>query len=298
MIYPQPLVKGDKIAIITPASKINPEYVNGACAEIERRGFIPVVSKHCKGEHGSYSGTIENRLEDLKAALGDPDVRAILCSRGGYGVVHLLEHLPNEDFTRDPKWIIGFSDISALHAACGKAGVASIHASMTKHLTERPTDDCSEALFGILTGQFPHYREAGHKYNIPGYATGTIVGGNMAVLTALMSTDYNLLKKDHILFLEDVSEAIYKIERMLYTLRLSGVLESTRALIIGEFTDYKPSVDYNDMFDMIHDMVKPYGIPTAFNFPVGHVDRNLPIIEGATATINITPDTVDLTFAK
>ena len=93
MIYPQPLVKGNKIAIITPASKINPEYVDGACTEIERRGFIPVVSKHCKGEHGSYSGTAEERLEDLKAALGDPDVRAILCSRGGYGVVHLLEHL-------------------------------------------------------------------------------------------------------------------------------------------------------------------------------------------------------------
>ena len=298
MIYPQPLVKGNKIAIITPASKINPEYVDGACTEIERRGFIPVVSKHCKGEHGSYSGTAEERLEDLKAALGDPDVRAILCSRGGYGVAHLLEHLTDEDFTRDPKWIIGFSDISALHAACGKAGVASIHASMTKHLTERPTDDCSEALWGILAGKFPHYHEAGHKYNNPGSATGTIVGGNMAVLTALQSTDYNLLKKDHILFLEDVSEAIYKIERMLYTLRLSGVLESTRALIIGEFTDYKPSVDYRDMFDMIHDMVKAYGIPTAFNFPVGHVDRNLPIVEGATATINITSDAVDLSFSK
>ena len=183
-----------------------------------------------------------------------------------------------------------------MHGAFNNAGIVSVHASMAKHLTERPNDDCSNALFDIITGKLPTYKEQGNYRNREGAAEGRIVGGNLAVLAGLISTPYDLLKKDHILFIEDVSEAIYKIERILYTLKLNGVLASTKALIVGQFTDYKPSKDFNDMNDMIERIVKDYDFPVAYNFHIGHIDRNLPIIEGANAKINITKESVELTF--
>ena len=141
MIFPQPLKPGDKVAILSPASYIDPARVAGAAAVLQQWGFTPVVSAHCNGRNGTYSGSIEERRDDLLHALSDPGIRAILCSRGGYGTVHLLPWLDSELLRRDPKWIIGFSDISALHAAMVSAGVASLHSSMTKLLAERGGDD-------------------------------------------------------------------------------------------------------------------------------------------------------------
>lgn len=296
MIYPKPLKEGDAIAIVSPASKIDGRLVDGACATIRKWGFQPIVSPHCKGEYGSFSGTKGQRLEDLRQALSNSHVRAILCSRGGYGTVQLLDQLPTEIWTADPKWMIGFSDISALHAAAHHAGVASIHASMCKHLTDHPDDECSHALLQILTGRMPDYTVAGNPRNRCGKATGSIAGGNLAVLAGLFSTPFNLLEEDHILFIEDIAEAIYRVERMLYTLRLNGVFEHTKALIVGQFTDYKPSADHACMYDMIEDMVAGYDFPVAFDFPIGHVDCNLPIIEGAIASIEVEPAYTRLFF--
>ncbi len=298
MIYPRPLKKGDAIAIVSPASRIDPRLVDGACRTIESWGFRPIVSMHCKGEVGSFSGTVDERLSDLRQAFANPEVRAVLCSRGGYGVVQLLEHLDVSMWRNDPKWLIGFSDISALHAASQQAGVASIHASMCKHLTEFPDDACSRHLLDILTGIMPDYRLPGDIHNRLGQAKGTIVGGNMAVLSGLLSTPFNLFKKEHILFIEDVSEAIYRVERMLYTLRLNGVLDHTKALIVGQFTDYKPSKDHPSMQEMIENMVSDYDFPVAYNMPIGHIDHNLPIIEGAEVELSITETDVCLNFSQ
>ena len=224
IIFPSPLIKGDKIAIISPASHILPEYVDGACRTITQLGFLPVVGAHCKGQCGGYSGSIEQRLADFNDALHNPEVKAILCSRGGYGVVHLLEYLSPDDIAENAKWLIGFSDISALHAAMAASGVASIHASMAKHLTKFGADnEATQALFGILQGQLPTYRIPAHPFNRPGTVTGTLTGGNMAVLCGLLDTEFDLLSRGDILFIEDVGEEVYKIERMLYNLRLSGV---------------------------------------------------------------------------
>ena len=175
IIFPSPLTKGDKIAIISPASHILPDYVDGACNAIAQMGFQPVVSTHCKGQCGGYSGTIEQRLADFLEALHNPEVKAILCSRGGYGVVHLLEYLSADDIAENAKWLIGFSDISALHAAMVASGVASIHASMAKHLTQFGVDDeATVALFNILQGKLPTYQTPSHAFNKPGTATGTL----------------------------------------------------------------------------------------------------------------------------
>ena len=297
IIFPSPLTKGDKIAIISPASHILPDYVDGACNAIAQLGFQPVVSTHCKGQCGGYSGTIEQRLADFLEALHNPEVKAILCSRGGYGVVHLLEHLNLNLIADNPKWLIGFSDISALHAAMVASGVASIHASMAKHLTQFGVDDeATVALFNILQGKLPTYQTPSHAFNKPGTATGTLTGGNMAVLCGLLDTDFDLLSRGDILFIEDVGEEVYKIERMLYNLRLSGVLPMIKGLIVGRFTDYRnPDGNGDSMEQMVKRMVEPYDIPVAFDFPVGHVDENMPLIEGAQVTLTVA-DTVTLQF--
>ena len=297
IIFPSPLTKGDKIAIISPASHILPDYVDGACNAIAQMGFQPVVSTHCKGQCGGYSGTIEQRLADFLEALHNPEVKAILCSRGGYGVVHLLEYLSADDIAENAKWLIGFSDISALHAAMVASGVASIHASMAKHLTHFGVDDeATVALFNILQGKLPTYQTPSHAFNKPGTATGTLTGGNMAVLCGLLDTDFDLLSRGDILFIEDVGEEVYKIERMLYNLRLSGVLPMIKGLIVGRFTDYRnPDGNGDSMEQMVKRMVEPYDIPVAFDFPVGHVDENMPLIEGAQVTLTVA-DTVTLQF--
>lgn len=287
---------GDAVAIVSPASQINPAFVDGACRVLESWGFRPVVGEFCKGSHGSFSGTLEQRLGDVRKAFANPDVRAVMCSRGGYGVVHLLEHLPDTMFADDPKWLIGFSDISAFHAASHHAGVASIHASMCKHLTERPDDECSRQLRGILIGNRPDYTLPGNQRNREGAARGKLIGGNMAVLSGLISTPYDLLREADILFIEDIGEAIYKIERMLYTLRLNGTLGRIKALIVGQFTDYNPSKDFSCMYDMVERMVGDYDFPVAYDFPVGHVDRNLPLIEGADVELAVSKEEVKLKF--
>lgn len=298
MIYPRPLKPGDAVAILSPASAIKNELVDSACATLESWGFRPVVMPHCKGNCGSYSGTAEERLADIRQALADPSVRAILCSRGGYGVVHLLEHFEPGMWQRDPKWVMGFSDISAFHAALARDGVASIHSPMCKHLTNHPDDESSRALRAVLTGTMPDYTVAPDHRNRLGEAEGQIYGGNIAVLSGLLSTDFNLLRKDHILFIEDIDEAIYSIERMLYHLRLNGTLASTRALIVGQFTEYKPSKDFDNMYDMVQRIVADYDFPVAYNFPVGHVDHNLPIVEGSHARLTVAPDAVRLTLTQ
>lgn len=297
MQFPRPLTAGDAIAIVSPASKIDPTLIDHACEAIAARGYEPRPMPHSKGVHGSYSATAADRLSDLQQAYADPAIRAILCSRGGYGTVHLLDKLPC--LTADPKWIVGFSDISALHAASVCRGVASVHASMCKHLAEFPPDDpCTESLFSILTGNLPDYTLPANPRNRTGRASGQLAGGNMAVLSGLVSTPYNLLQPDNILFIEDVAEPIYKIERMLYTLRLNGTLAATRALLVGQFTEYRPGNDYADMYDMIANMVDDYDFPVAYGLPIGHVDDNLPMIEGCQVTVYISTDAVRLTFTR
>lgn len=290
IIYPQPLKAGDRIAIVSPASIINPDYVAGAAETLRRQGWEPVVYPHALGANGSYSGSVADRMGDMTAALTDESIRAVLCSRGGYGAVHLLEELSAMNLRKDAKWIIGFSDISALHAMMASQGVASVHASMCKHLALHPDDDASQSLFEILRGGLPKYCVESHRANRRGVATGRIAGGNMAVLGGLIGSKYDLFSMygdDTILFIEDIAEPIYKIERILYQLRLAGVLSRLNGLIVGRFTEYKADRNYNDMYEMIADMVAQYDYPVAFDFPIGHVDENLPIVESAMVTLSV-----------
>ena len=303
MLIPPLLKPGDKIAIVSPSGTVLSERVDGAVNAFKQWGFVPVEGEHCREQYTTYSvvshsAPLESRLADFLKALHDPEVRAILCSRGGYGAVQLLEHLDIDYIAAHPKWIVGFSDISALHAAWHRAGVVSIHSPMAKHLTLFDTaDEINQINYKIMTrGEFPSYHVPAHHHNRMGCATATITGGNLAVLMSLLATPFNLLKPGNILFIEDVSEQIYQVQRLLYHLRLAGILPRLSGLIVGQFTKHRGD-ETSSMYDMISDMVANYDYPVAFNFPIGHVPRNLPIIEGATANLEVDGDGARLTFS-
>ncbi len=289
-IFPKPLKRGDKIAICSPAGKIKPDIVNDAARVLRNQGYRVEIMPHAFGKWGQYSGTPDERYSDLKAAFTDPEVRLILCSRGGYGVVHIIDRLNELPLTDDPKWVAGFSDISALHALMATKGIASIHSLMCAGIKRGADDPDIASFLGILQGERPVHIFDGHDYDRPGLATGTLYGGNVAVLAELINTPFDIIKAGTILFIEDVAEPIYKIERILYQLKLSGVLANLSGLIVGQFTDYKPDANYENMESMIRDMTSAYNYPVAFNAPIGHVDHNVPMIESAKVTLKVNPE--------
>lgn len=288
IIIPPSLKRGDTIAICSPAGPIDPRKVEGARKVLENEGWKVKVMPHALGRHGNYSAPDDHRFADLSAALTDPSVNAVLCSRGGYGVVHIMERLDDLDLRSNPKWVIGYSDISALHAVLNRQGIASIHSSMCGDIMRGPSDKQNAMLFSILRGERPSVRFEPHVYDRPGMTDGRLVGGNLAVLADLINTPYDMLRPDSLLFIEDVSEPIYKIERILYQLRISGVLARLRGLIVGQFTEYRPDASYASMEDMIRDMVAPYSYPVAFDVPIGHISANIPVIENARVTLKVT----------
>lgn len=289
-ITPPLLQKGDVIAITSPASAIDPALIDGAVKTLQAEGFTPCVMPHAAGRHGSYSGTAPERLSDMQAALNDPQIKAILCARGGYGAVHLLPNLR----LGDPKWLIGFSDISALHAMLHKHGWQSIHGSMAKELALFKCEDneANRRLFEILrTGIMPKIEYKTADGSIPGTVEGKIIGGNLAVLDGLSATPFDIFSEGSILVIEDIAEPIYKVERIFHRLKLSGALQKLKGLIVGQFTEYKPSADFSDMYSMISREVANLSYPVSLGAPIGHIDNNLPFIEGAEVSLNVTDTT-------
>lgn len=309
MIKPPALKRSQCVAIVSPSGKVDPCRVEGAVSALRQWGYSPVVGQHTLGEHRSWGavitgGTDQQRLADLLWAISDPAVHAIWCSRGGYGAVRLLEYIDPQLVRSNPKWLVGFSDISALHALWHKAGVMSLHAPMAKHLAQFGAEgEVSEAIHAIVSGEaMPTYRIASHALNRQGEVSGTLLGGNLAVLSALVGTDYSLLRPGSVLFIEDVAEEIYRVERLFYQLRLSGVLPTLKALVVGQFTRYHLDGKLTDtasdtrqcLYRMIAHLVEPYGYPVAFDFPVGHTDTCLPLVEGAPVTLRVTASEVML----
>lgn len=294
MTRPQLLKPGDTVAILSPASAVDPALIDGAVKALQSRGFNTKVMAHATGRKGTYSASAGERLDDMRSALSDPAVKAILCSRGGYGAVDMLGRLIPK-----PVWLIGFSDISALHALWQSQGIMSIHGSMARHLAKFPADDpANQALFQILChGTQPAYSFTTHPLSRQGSVRGQMIGGNLAVLAGLISTPYDMLKPGRILVIEDIAEPIYKVERILHQLRLNGVLENLSGLLVGQFTEYRGDSNYTDMERMIADMTAPYGYPVALGAPFGHVDGNLPFVEGAEVTLNVSDSITTITPA-
>ena len=296
ILTPRPLRHGDRVAIVSPAGIIKPQVVYNSLPVLADCGWVPYVGKNTFGRFGTFAGTDDERYADLEAALLDPDTRAIICSRGGYGAVHLLDRLDRLPLRDDPKWIVGYSDISALHALMTRHGIKSVHAPMTKHISEnRGRDTDSRRLFEILSGATPDLRAGGHPLNRPGEAEGLLVGGNLAVIAGLLSTPFDVIRPGRILFIEDIAEPIYKVERILYTLRLSGVLGQLAGLVVGRFTDYAPDRGSASTEEMISRIVADYSYPVAYGIPVGHVDHNVPLVCSSLVRLEVTRNSAVIT---
>lgn len=298
-IFPPYLNKGDKVAIISPAGKTDSILLNGATKRLKSWGFSPYIATHAANAYHDYSGTSAERLEDIQRAFDDPETKAILCSRGGYGIVHYMDRIDFTKFKKNLKWVIGYSDVTALHCLLQSHSIASIHAPMAEQMTcESDSDKSLNYLKDILLGHLPQYHINAHPLNHTGKASGILAGGNMSVYHGLRGTRYDIPAKGTILFIEDVGEHYHTIERILYNLKLGGVLDNLSGLIIGQLNKMNTEEWMNgkDIYYSISEMLKDYHYPICFDFPTGHVVNNYPLIEGAKVELNVDKNGVDLHF--
>ena len=289
MIYPSFLKANDKVVILSPSGKIESQWVEGLKAMLESYGLVVSVAEHAFCAKGRFAGTDNDRVQDLQKAINDAQVKAIFCSRGGYGLARIIDKIDFSALKSAAKWIVGFSDVTALHNALSRVGVASIHGIMAKHITLRA--EGLDNLMAMLFGENVGYEVASHEMNKVGEASGQLIGGNLSVLYGLRGTLFDLDYKGKILFIEDLGERLYHIDRMMQNLRLGGVFEQISGLVVGQFTD----IDEDDSFSggvygVIRDAVKDYNIPVCFNFPAGHVDNNQPLKMGANYKLEVLKD--------
>lgn len=288
-----------KVAVISPGSPVNPDYVYGACDVMRRRGIDPVIMPHALGPaDGIFASTAENRLSDFLDAFLDPSVDVILCSRGGYGCVQLLEGIDSalpvflEPRRRFMPRLAGFSDISALHSLLNLRGIPTLHSPMAKNIAATPNESIDILFDVLLKGELPSYSLQAHPLNFPGKAEGKICGGNFATFSALTGSRFDPLQSNggekKILFIEDIGEPIYKINRMLWQIHLSGGLRNVAGILVGQFTGYKPDASFPDMETMIADTLRQFGFsrPVCFGFSAGHIDNNLPLPFGITYSLS------------
>lgn len=296
---PQFLFSNDQIRIVSPSGSINPDYIDGAKMALAEWGLNVTEGEFARSEYGRFAGTTEQRIRDLQAALDDTEVKAILCSRGGYGLAQIIDKIDFKGFINSPKWLIGFSDITILHNAINNLGVASIHGIMAKHLSElAPTGlEPVSRLKAILFGKLPEYTIPHHVLNRAGKATGNLIGGNLSVLMGLRGSRFDLSCSGNILFMEDIAEKPYHIDRMMQNLRFSGVLAQLSGLVVGQFSDCdEDPMMMQTISEIISDAVSEYDYPVCFNFPAGHVEYNLPLILGAKIELNVNEHEAKLIF--
>jgi muramoyltetrapeptide carboxypeptidase len=293
MIFQKPdtLNPGDTVGIVSPASKIDEQHVNAAVQLLESQGYHVVVGEFALLQHNTFAGTDFQRSSDLQKMLDDPGVKAIICSRGGYGTLRTLKHISWKGFKRHPKWIVGFSDITALHSALHNLGFASIHGVMTAYFSDNKKATYSlQTLINALTGKPNQYSFSYSKHNVNGEASGVVVGGNLSMLLSLRGTPYDVDTRGKILFIEDLAEYLYHIDRMMMNLKTGGRLSGLKGLIVGGFTGLKDNETPFGMSyeEVILDAVKGYDYPVAFNFPAGHQPENYAIKMGCEAQLSVT----------
>lgn len=288
MIQPPFLKPNDTVYITAPAKAIEESSVLAAKKTLEAWGLNVRIAPHCLGRHHYFSGSDEERLADFQEGLDDPSIKAILCARGGYGCVRIVESLNWDAFKKHPKWIIGFSDVTVFHQKIHHLGIESIHGIMPLGFIEG-SDAAKETLKKSLFGT-PFTLEAPYtSENITGTIVGELVGGNMAIVTSLLGTSLSYSFNNKILMLEDIGEHVYKIDRMLYSLKLSGAFNQINGLVLGGFTDMEDTdVPFGKTIkELILEQVQDLGIPVAFDLPLGHISDNQALVFGRTAKLKV-----------
>ena len=294
------LKKGDKVALLSPSYSTPDSNIQNTAAVLKEWGFEPVIGKNVgKLDAGKYAGTAQERADDFIEALKDTSIKAILSNRGGYGTIQLVDLIDLKLVTDNPKWLIGFSDITTLHAMETKAGVMSIHGTMSSFIGKtRGKDDNSTLLRDLLKGTVPTYKVPKHKFNQKGKAEGILVGGNMATFVPLVgASDIDVFSGDGIiLFMEEVGESLHNIDRMFNALELHGVMENVKGVVLGEFVDSGTDLNYETTEEMLSKYLKKYNIPVLCGFPAGHDDVNVPIVMGAKVKMDVTDNGATLAF--
>ncbi len=296
---PPCLQKGDTIGIICPAGAMPVEKVS-ECIRIlnEDWGFTTKVGKTVGNAFNYFSGTDEERLNDLQEMMDDDSIKAVLCARGGYGMTRIIDKIDFKKFKKQPKWIIGYSDITVLHSHLySQYYISSLHSPMAGAFNEDGfKNEFVQSLRHVLEGKKIKYNCPAHEFNRKGEAVGELVGGNLALLAHLTGTDSDIKTRGRILFIEDISEYLYNIDRMLHQLKRSGKLSKLAGLVVGGFTDTKDTERPfgQTAYEIIRDIVKEYDYPVCFDFPVSHTDRNYALKIGVGYKLKVTKNKVSL----
>jgi muramoyltetrapeptide carboxypeptidase len=278
-IIPPYLQKGDTIGITCPAGFMAAEKARTCIDTLHQWGYNVMVGKTLGSNSTNYfSGTDEQRTDELQAMLDDDSINAILCGRGGYGLGRIIDQLEFDLFKKKPKWIIGFSDITVLHEHIySNYKIATLHAPMAAAFNDAGAEnEFIQSLKNALEGKKAKYECAVHDFNKRGEAVGELVGGNLTLGTHLIDTSSDIKTKGRILFLEDTGELLYKIDRMFYQLKRTGKLQKLAGLIIGGFSDMTDTERPfgKTAYEIIQDIVKEYDYPVCYNFPVSHSKEN------------------------
>ncbi len=290
MIQPSYLKKGDKVAIIATARKVSAEEIQPAITFFESYGLSVALGKNLFASKNQYAGTDEQRVEDLQWALNDPEINAIIIARGGYGTVRLIDRVDFTEFKNYPKWMVGYSDVTVLHNAIHQQGIATLHSTMPLNFDKSKV--ATESMMNALFGKLDKIKTEENYSNVSGKGKGQLVGGNLSLIYSLSGTPYDLDTKNKILFLEDLDEYLYHIDRMMMQLKLSGKLKHLKGLVIGGMTDMKDNaIPFGKLpEEIILDAVKEYNYPVCFDFPAGHIDDNRAIYFGKEVELNVEDD--------
>ena len=291
MILPPFLFEKDLVAIISPAGKIVSLFIEKAQKYLKTKHLKTVLSQYATDSYHQFASTDQNRATDLQMMINNPKIKAIWCSRGGYGTMRILDKIDFSFLEKNPKWLIGFSDITVLHSVLQeKHKIVSVHGSMCINLNN---DNFSETgmdnLWKLLFGNIPIYEIPSYAFNRIGKAKGILIGGNLSLLCALMGSKYDFNPKGKILFIEDTGEYLYRLDRMMHSLKNSGKLANLSGLIVGQMTDMKDNEIPFGMsaYEIIANAVSDYRYPVMFNFPAGHSEQNEPLLLGASCEIDV-----------
>ena len=293
LIRPEYLKIGDTIAIIAPSGVLNDHenYINKAKKLLESWELNVIIGKNVFNNYGHFSGTDKERTKDFQRALDDKTISAIWCARGGYGAMRIIDDLDYSEYLKSPKWIIGYSDITAIHNDLHILGSESIHSIMCKSLEDKDinNDRSIQALKDVLFGNKLSYNFNNKPENKLGKTSGQIVGGNLTLLHGLIGSKSSINTAGKILFIEDLGEYHYHIDRMLISLKRAGYFDNCNGLVVGDFSDLRKNTTPfgKNIKEIILDAVKEFNFPVLFDFPAGHEELNMPIILGRNIIMDI-----------
>jgi len=304
LIKPEYLKKGDTVAIVAPSGVLKNYngYILKAKELLKSWELEVVIGENVFNDNGHFAGTDNQRSADFQLALDDKAIKAIWCARGGYGAMRVIDNLNFEKYKENPKWIIGYSDITAIHNDLHNNKSESIHGIMCKSLEKIDVDnnESISLLKKTLFGEKLSYTIEGNNYNIEGNSNGQLIGGNLTLLHCLLGSESSIDTDGKILFIEDLGEYLYHIDRMLISLKRAGYFDNCKGLIVGDFTDMRKNTTPfgRNLKELILDIVKEYDFPVSFGFPAGHGEKNYPMILGREINLEVSKQQSTINFSN